>query len=238
MSETRPWGGGCARGRAAHSGGASAPESRTLWIFRAPAKKATQGSFLCSPATMNPASIHEDAGSIHGFAQWAKELVLSRVGHRSGSDPVLLWLWCRSATAARIGLLAWELPYASGVALKRQKRRKKEIEKEKENVTVSSRDYSRAQNRKLQEEPRPQRSLCAHFPGGEQRPCLPQRQDPGLRSSASSAAPWVLLLSHLSFSGRSRVTGCESPFFRRKVSCCAPFSPLKDGRPCSRACPQ
>lgn len=37
-------GGGCARGRAAHSGGASAPESRTLWIFRAPAKKPLRGA--------------------------------------------------------------------------------------------------------------------------------------------------------------------------------------------------
>ena len=32
----------------------------------------------------------------------------------------LLWLWCRLATAAPIGPLAWEPPCAAGVALKRQ----------------------------------------------------------------------------------------------------------------------
>ena len=38
------------------------------------------------------------------------------VGRRCGSDPVLLWR--RSATAALMRLLAWELPCASGAALK------------------------------------------------------------------------------------------------------------------------
>ena len=33
-------------------------------------------------------------------------------------DPVLLWLWCRSGATASIRPLAWELPYAAGVALK------------------------------------------------------------------------------------------------------------------------
>ena len=42
-------------------------------------------------------------------------------GHRCGSDPALLWLWCRLGAAAPIGPLAWEPPYATGAALKRQK---------------------------------------------------------------------------------------------------------------------
>ena len=37
---------------------------------------------------------------------------------RHGSDPVLLWLWCRLAAVALIQPLAWELPYATGVTLK------------------------------------------------------------------------------------------------------------------------
>ena len=41
-------------------------------------------------------------------------------GHRCGSDLVLLWLWCRLAAAALIRLLAGELPYAEGAALKRR----------------------------------------------------------------------------------------------------------------------
>ena len=33
--------------------------------------------------------------------------------------PELLWLWSRLAATALIRLLAWEPPYAAGVALKR-----------------------------------------------------------------------------------------------------------------------
>ena len=44
------------------------------------------------------------------------------VGCRHGSDPALLWLWCRPATTAPlIGPLAWEPPYATDVALKSNK---------------------------------------------------------------------------------------------------------------------
>ena len=44
------------------------------------------------------------------------------VGHRRGSDSGLLWLRCRLATAALVGPLAWELPYAIGAGLKKEKR--------------------------------------------------------------------------------------------------------------------
>ena len=36
----------------------------------------------------------------------------------------LLWLWHRPMSVALIGPLAWEPPYASGTALKRQKDQK------------------------------------------------------------------------------------------------------------------
>ena len=42
------------------------------------------------------------------------------VGRRFGLDPVLLWLWGRSAAAAPIRPLAWELPCA---ALKSKKKK-------------------------------------------------------------------------------------------------------------------
>ena len=45
------------------------------------------------------------------------------IGHRCGSDPALLWLWCRLAATAPLGPLAWEPPYASGVAVKRQNKK-------------------------------------------------------------------------------------------------------------------
>ena len=47
------------------------------------------------------------------------------VGHRHGSDPVLLWLWCRPVATAPIRPLAWEPPHAAGAALKDKKTKKK-----------------------------------------------------------------------------------------------------------------
>ena len=46
------------------------------------------------------------------------------VGCRRGSDSVLLWLWRRSAATALIRPLAWEPPYAMGVAQEMAKRQK------------------------------------------------------------------------------------------------------------------
>ena len=46
------------------------------------------------------------------------------VGHRHGLDPELLWLWRRPVATALIRPLAWELPYAIGVALEKAKRQK------------------------------------------------------------------------------------------------------------------
>ena len=38
------------------------------------------------------------------------------VGRSRGSDPELLWLWCRQVATAPIRPQAWEPPYAMGVA--------------------------------------------------------------------------------------------------------------------------
>ena len=43
-------------------------------------------------------------------------------------NQVLLWLWYRPAAVAPIKPLAWELPYASGEALKIKKEKKKNSE--------------------------------------------------------------------------------------------------------------
>ena len=45
------------------------------------------------------------------------------VGCRRGSDPVLLWLWCRPVATAPIRSLAWEPPYAAGAALEKAKKK-------------------------------------------------------------------------------------------------------------------
>ena len=49
------------------------------------------------------------------------------VGHRRGWDPALLWLWCRLVAIAPIRPLAWEPQYASGVALKKAKKKEKDL---------------------------------------------------------------------------------------------------------------
>ena len=46
------------------------------------------------------------------------------VGRRCGSDPTLLWLWCRLAAVAPILPLAWGLPYAMGAVLKNKQTKK------------------------------------------------------------------------------------------------------------------
>ena len=46
------------------------------------------------------------------------------VGCRCVLDLMLLWLWCRPAAKAPIQSLAWELPYASGVDVKRKEKKK------------------------------------------------------------------------------------------------------------------
>ena len=53
------------------------------------------------------------------------------VGCRRSSDPTLLWLWRRPAATAPIRPLAWEPPYAVGVALEMAKRQKKKENQEK-----------------------------------------------------------------------------------------------------------
>ena len=48
------------------------------------------------------------------------------MGRRCGSDPAWLWLWHRWAATALTRPLAWEPPYAAGVALEKTTKKKKE----------------------------------------------------------------------------------------------------------------
>ena len=64
---------------------------------------------------------HEHAVLIPGLVHWVKDPALPLscgMGGRHGLDLALLWLWHRLAAAAPIRPLAWELPYAVGMALK------------------------------------------------------------------------------------------------------------------------
>ena len=75
-----------------------------------------------------PTSIHGDVGSIPDLTQWIMDPALPQataVGLRCSSDLALLWLWYRLVATAPIQPLAWEPPYAVGVALKNTKQNKK-----------------------------------------------------------------------------------------------------------------
>ena len=52
------------------------------------------------------------------------------IGRRRGSDLALLWLWRRPATVAPTGPLAWEPPYALGVAPKQTNKKCCKLSKE------------------------------------------------------------------------------------------------------------
>ena len=66
-----------------------------------------------------------------GLAQWVKDPVPWAVVYVTdsawGSDPALLWLGCRPAAVAPMRPLAWELPYAAGVALKSKRKKAKSL---------------------------------------------------------------------------------------------------------------
>ena len=59
-------------------------------------------------------------------------------GKESGMDPALLWLWCRLEATAPIRPLAWEPPYAAGVAQEMEKRQKKKKKKSKEKINLKN----------------------------------------------------------------------------------------------------
>ena len=71
----------------------------------------------------SPTSIHEDTGSIPDLTQWFKGsgiAISCGIGHRCGSNLVLLWLWHRPAATALVRPLAQELP--CGPKKKRKKK--------------------------------------------------------------------------------------------------------------------
>ena len=100
--------------------------SLTCWVTRELQERPLNSWCFCrGTVETNPTRNHKVAGSIPGLAQWVKDLVL-------------LWavaarvLCCRGCDVGRwlqlqIRPLAWEPPYATGVALKKQKDKKKSV---------------------------------------------------------------------------------------------------------------
>ena len=81
-------------------------------------------------------SIHEDVGLTPCLIQWVS--LCRGIDYRCSLDLALLWLWHRLAAAALILPLAWELPYAKGVALKRQKKKRNSWERASGVLTAQS----------------------------------------------------------------------------------------------------
>ena len=98
-----------------------------------PISRSLTWSFHCGWAVMNPTTIHENVGSIPGPAQWVKfpASPWSATAVSSGADIAQIWHCCGCgewpAAAAPIRPLAWELPYAMGMTLKWQKKKKKTL---------------------------------------------------------------------------------------------------------------
>ena len=61
----------------------------------------------------NPSRSHEVASLVPGLIQWIKDPSCSSE------------LWCRPAAIALIRPLVWEPPYATGVTLKKTKKKKR-----------------------------------------------------------------------------------------------------------------
>ena len=106
------------------------------WVEHSPFSKCRKRrSFCCGAVEMNPTRNHEVVGSIPGLASGLRiprrcRELWCRSQRWLGSR--LLWLWCRPVATVLIRPLAWEPPYAVGVALEKTKRpKKKNAEREK-----------------------------------------------------------------------------------------------------------
>ena len=102
-------------------------------------RNAALGAQVVAQWLRNLTSIHED-GRFDQVGEGSGVAGSCGVGGRRGSDLALLCLWCRPATTALIGRLAWEPPYAASAALKRQTDRQTERKRDAALAGGSRRD--------------------------------------------------------------------------------------------------
>ena len=91
-----------------------------LWVVGLKIRRFTVGSSCCGSVVANPTvSMRmrvQSLASLSGLRVWGCLELWYR--SQSGLDPVLLWHWL--AIAVLVQPLAWELPYTTGTALKKQ----------------------------------------------------------------------------------------------------------------------
>ena len=78
----------------------------------------------------NPTRNHEVASSIPALTQWVKDPALLQKWWRNSQIRLgsgIAVAWYRPAAAAPIQLIAQELPYAAGMALKKQRKEGRKI---------------------------------------------------------------------------------------------------------------
>ena len=98
--------------------------------YSATTKNLESRCFHYGSVVTNLTSIHEDMDSIPDLLRWVKdpELLGAVVWV---TDAAQIWCCCGPATMALIRPLAWEFPYAEGMALKRQKQKQKQIQRQR-----------------------------------------------------------------------------------------------------------
>ena len=90
----------------------------------------------CGSVETNLNSIHEDAVSIPGLTQWLRIQCCCELWYRSQTQLVshVAVALAQACSYSSDSILAWELPYAMGEALKDKKRKKR---KKKETISRS-----------------------------------------------------------------------------------------------------
>ena len=75
---------------------------------------------------------------------------------------MLLWLWHRLAAGALIQPLAWELPYAAGVALKSKKTKNKK-QKQKQNKKQNPKNPKKQNKKPHAPKPGQNNAICSNM---------------------------------------------------------------------------